>query len=143
MRARVIVTDDTGAVFEGEVELVPSTEGGVEESAAAKRRVAKAPRVVSARSDFSKPARAFMHLHGRNRSGHEAFALLMAWMTKGETGKEVRVEDLRREWDRMRGVLGGFATIYATRAKDNAWVDSPERGVFVLLPDWEELLKRD
>jgi hypothetical protein len=51
------------------------------------------------------------------------------------------METLRPEWDRLTGVLGNFATTYATRAKNEAWVDSPKRGVFVLLPDWETIVR--
>jgi hypothetical protein len=139
MKAKVTITDETGAVFEGEVDLVQ-----VSGSAAARHadagpsspRRGKPTPTRSVDDDFSLPARAFMHRHGRGRSGPQAFALLVAWLAKGETVREVALEDVRREWERMTGLLGEFATVYATRAKNQAWVDNPKRGVFVLLPDW-------
>jgi hypothetical protein len=143
MKAKVTITDPAGTVFEGEVDLVRvpgSSEGRQPHRSRGSDQRAKAAPARIARDDLSLPARAFMHRHARGRSGHEAFALLVAWLAKGEAEKEVRLEDVRREWDRMKGLLGGFAPIYATRAKDKAWVDSPGRGAFVLLPDWEAIL---
>ncbi len=82
-----------------------------------------------------------MNRYARNRTGPEAFTLLLARLAGGNVGTEVRAEDIRREWDRMTGLLGGsFATVYGTRAKDEAWVDSPSRGVYVLLADWINVL---
>ena len=38
----------------------------------------------------------------------------------------------------MKPLLGGKLNLaYPTRAKENGWVDSPTRGVYVLLPGWK------
>ncbi len=143
MRAKVTITDATGAIFEGEVDLVQVSGTGEArqgDRGAASARRGKPALARSIDDDLSLPSRAFMHRHGKGRSGPEAFALLVAWLAKGQTAREVAVEDVRREWERMTGLLGEFATVYATRAKNKAWVDNPNRGVFVLLPDWMSAL---
>lgn len=139
MKAKLTVTDSSGAVFEAEVDLVPSAL-----SARRRRRPSApeqsgvpAPARDAASVDFSLPVRAFMNRYARGRSGPEAFTLLVARFAEGALGREVPVDLVRQEWSRMTGILGtSFATVYGTRAKNQAWVDSPRRGVFVLLPDW-------
>jgi len=38
----------------------------------------------------------------------------------------------------MKPLLGGkFNLAYPNRAKENEWVDSPKRGIYVLLPGWK------
>ncbi len=141
MRVKLAVTDDGGNVFEGEVDLSPA---GAPQSAARRRSPASPKpesRLPATAVDLRLPVRAFMSRYARGRTGPQAFALLLARLAEGEIGHEVSVESIRSEWNRTRGIVGSeYATMYATRAKDNAWVDSPRRGVFVLLPDWPAAL---
>jgi hypothetical protein len=49
--------------------------------------------------------------------------------------------DVEKHWNRMKQLLDGkFNVAYTTRAKDNAWVDSPKRGFYVILPSWKGIL---
>jgi len=147
VNAKITITDADGNMYEGEVELVT-----VSASGRAKRRAggAKPPstagpsHAIPSAKDFNLPIRAFMNRYAKACSGHAAFALLVARLTGGKVGTEVRVEQVRTEWSKMTGLLNSrFAPIYGTRAKDNAWVDSPSRCVFVLLPDWAHVFRND
>jgi len=138
-----MVTNDDGTMLEGEIEL--SHSNGRTRS---KRSRSASPRSADTNQtppavitpDFSLPIRPFMNRYARGRSGPQAFTLLVARLAEGEVGREVRADEVRREWSRMTGILGDFATMYGTRAKNEALVDSPQRGVFVLLADWTNAL---
>jgi len=147
MKARVTVTDDDGNVYEGDVELLRVSSSGDTEtrvSAGGKRRTRDTTVTLDAApatTDFTLPVRAFMSRYAKGRPGHQVFAVLLARLAGGEVNREVPVDQLKAEWNNMRGLLGGvYAPIYGTRAKNNAWADSPARGVFVLLPDWTQAL---
>ncbi len=146
MKAKVTVTDSNGTVFEGEVDLVPTTghvprKGSHTPAPTAAAQTADGPRVPQP-SDFSLPVRAFMNRYAKGRTGAKAFTIMVARLAEGEVGRQVRADEIRREWNKMTGILGGpFATMHGTRAKNEAWVDSPERGAFVLLPDWMNALE--
>lgn len=143
MKAKITITDSHGTVYEGEVELVVSTEnprrGSARSPVSASTRVDAGSPGVDV--DFSLPVRAFMNRYAKGCTGPEVFALLVARLAGGEVGQEVRVNEISSEWNRMSGILGTFATVYGTRAKNEAWVDSPGRGVFALLPDWKGALR--
>lgn len=144
MKAKVTVTDSKGMVYEGEVELQVSGEGGRRRGVRASHRISipVGAELQPTDVDFSLPVRAFMNRYAKGRSGPEVFALLVARLAGGEVGREVRVNEISSEWGRMTGILGTFATVYGTRAKNGAWVDSPGRGVFTLLPDWRGALRQ-
>jgi hypothetical protein len=71
-------------------------------------------------------------------SGPQRFALLVAYSSKADNHKQVPLVDVERQWNRMKPLLGGkFNSAYPNRAKENEWVDSPKRGIYVLLPRWK------
>jgi hypothetical protein len=85
--------------------------------------------------------RAFVNDHARQLSGPQKFALLLAYLSKGNPETEVAFTDIETNWNKMTGLLGGkFNRAHSTRAKDKGWVDSPKHGVYVILPSWEEIL---
>jgi hypothetical protein len=136
LKVSIIVSDDDGNNYHGEVELVPSSE-------APHKRAKKAPAPKSPKTpvSFSTPIRAFVKQHAPNLSGPQKFALLTAYLTKGDGKKEVLMVDVEKQWNRMKPLLGGkFNFAYTTRAKDNGWVDSPKRGVYIVLPGWKGIL---
>jgi hypothetical protein len=91
--------------------------------------------------DFTLPVRAFMSRYAKGGTGHRSLALLVARLAEGQVSKEVHAGELKAEWNRLTGLLGGpYAGMYGTRAKNNAWVDSPRDGIFVLLPDWTQAI---
>lgn len=142
MKATLVVTDSAGNVFEGEIELVTTNTSPKHRAKPTPREPADDEARHDTTVDFSLPLRAFMNRYARGRSGPEAFTMLVARLANGEIDREVRADEIRREWTRMTGILGNsFAAVFGTRAKNQAWVDSPQRGVFVLLPDWTGALQ--
>ncbi len=147
MKAKVTITDADGNTYEGEADLVAvSASGGTKRRGddAKPRKTVEPDHALPSAKDLNLPIRAFMNRYAKGHSGHQAFTLLVARLAGGEVGKEIRVDQVKAEWNKMTGLLGGdFAPVYGTRAKNNAWVDSPSRGVFVLLPDWTQVLGSD
>ena len=134
MRVSIIVSDDDGNNYRGEVELVAT--GAVRHPQHRKKSAPKP--TVKGKVNFSTPIRAFVKLHARDMSGSQKFALLVAYLTKGDTKKELPMTDVEKNWNRMKPLLDGkFNLAYTTRAKDNGWVDSPKRGFYVILPGWK------
>lgn len=137
MRVQIIVTDDDANTFEGVATLTPA-----KSSAAATRKAKTASSQNHARVEvnLSLPIRAFVKKHGRAMSGAQRFTLLVAHMTGGSEKKRTLLTDIRKQWNKMTGLLGGeFNRAHPVRAKDQGWVDSPERGVYVIMPSWREI----
>ena len=134
MRVQIILTDDEANTFEGVATLTQ-----VKSSATPPRKVRTTPTPINAKVDvnFSLPIRAFVKKHGRAMSGAQRFTLLVAYMTGGSENKQILLTDIQKRWSKMTGLLGGeFNTAHSVRAKDQGWVDSPERGAYVILPSW-------
>lgn len=132
MKAQLIITDDEGNIFEGIVTLAPS-------KVRADRKKARAisdpkhPDDV----DLSLPIRAFVKKHARAMSGAQRFTLLVAYLSSGDRNKQVPHSEIERQWNKMTGLFGGkFNRAHSIRAREHGWVDSPERGVYVILPNW-------
>ena len=141
MRATIRLIGPDGSVLEGEVELKP-----VRSSQQVRRKNAKSSPAASTPSeathgkfDFGKPERAFFKTHARNLSGPKKFVLMLAYLAKGVTGKEVALRDIEKHWNKMTSHLSvKFNRFYSTSAKDSGWVDSPKTGAYVLCPSWRE-----
>jgi len=136
MRVSIIVTDDDGNTYQGEANL------NVSASAKPARKRVKPDSGVKTNAStsvkFLSPIRAFVKKHGRGMSGRQKFTLLVAYLSKGDTHKQVLVVDVQKQWNKMKPLLGGkFNLAYPNRAKENEWVDSPKRGIYVLLPGWK------
>jgi hypothetical protein len=135
LKVSIIVSDDDGNNYRGEVELDADGAGK------RPRRQAKAAPAKPAGKvpvNFATPIRNFVKLHARDMSGAQKFALLVAYLTKGDGKKELLMTEVEKNWNRMKPLLGGkFNLAYTTRAKDNGWVDSPKRGFYVVLPGWK------
>lgn len=134
MRVSIIITDDDGNSYHGELELAAGRKA-VRKIAqhATRSNPAVAPAV-----NFSTPIRAFVKKHASGLSGSQKFALLVAYLSKGDRRREVRTTDVEKHWNKMKPLLGGkFNSAHPTRAKEKGWVDSPKYGVYVILPGWE------
>lgn len=90
--------------------------------------------------DFSINIRAFVKRFAADKSGPKKFVLLLAYLTKGELGKDVALSDIRKEWDKMKGksMLGEFNRNYSNTAKTKSWVNSSEYGNYCLTDTWQE-----
>lgn len=94
--------------------------------------------------DFSLNIRAFVRKFVVHRSGPERFALLLAYLVKGELEKGIARSEIGKEWNKMtaKNLLGNkFNGFYASEAKTRGWVDSPEHGIYSLANNWKESYK--
>lgn len=90
--------------------------------------------------DFSINIRAFVKRFVADKSGPKKFVLLLAYLAKGEIGKNVVLRDVRKEWGKMSGknLLGKFNRFYPNEAKTQGWIDSKEYGTYCLADTWQE-----
>lgn len=103
-----------------------------------------APQKHAGALSFSLNIRAFMKKYAKGLSGPQKLALLLARIVKGKSGQAITSEQLTTEWNRMKSVMGGrFNAAYITRAKEHGWIDSAERGSYVLSDTWKEALGAD
>lgn len=143
MKVHVTLTDNNGAVFEGEVELAP-----IAAARGRKKQVKPAIKVKAARTtapaklNFAMNPRAFVKAYARNLSGPRKFVLLVAYLTKGALNKEILLSEVKKEWNRMTSRLGTFNPFYTNEAKENGWVDTKKKGGYALTASWTEILER-
>jgi hypothetical protein len=141
MKIHIAITDDRGARFEGDAELVR-----VAKSAKASKTVAKAhisPRPTTKLS-FSLNSRAFMKKYAKGMSGSQKFTLLLAHLVQGKIGQEIAGERIASTWNRMKEVLGSaYNAAHPTRAKAEGWIDSPKWGRYALSNSWNEAIGAD
>lgn len=104
----------------------------------ASRKLAR-PKVLDL--DFELPERAFFNRYGQCLSGPERFALVVAYLAKGDMTKEVSSHEVEERWNKMTSFLGTFNRAHPTRAKDRDLVNSPKKGVYHLRPSWREIIK--
>lgn len=141
MKISIVVQDDSGCEYRGQVILTPDHEG-MSSNRNPLADEAKTPQSPSPLEvDFELPVRAFIKKHASGKSGPEKFALLLGRMTKGNILSIVAGSDLQSEWNSMTSLMGGkYNTAYPTRAKERGWIDSPKSGSFTLLPGWTEVV---
>jgi len=140
MKARIELSDDNGNTYSGDVVLAPTTG---QRRLRTPRPATPTPAATTSRDlDFTLSSRAFIRKHAALAdSGAKKFVLLLSWIAKGKTDRQVDGEALRKEWDKVRGPIGAdYQTMSATRARDNGWIDSPKHGVFKLARDWKRAL---
>ena len=111
--------------------------------AAPKLRPGGVRRNIAPAPDFTAQIRHFMNTHAKGMNGQQRFALVVAYLSKGNTDTRVALQTIREAWNKMKKLLGKFNTGYAVWAKDKGWVDSPELKVYVLMPGWKEILDPD
>ena len=81
-----------------------------------------------------------MNKYARNLNGTGKFVLLLAYLAHGDKKKEISLSKIDGSWNRMIGLLGmRFNTKYPVEAKDNGWVNSKKRGLYILTDTWEEI----
>jgi len=102
-------------------------------------RTPKPPPADSSKLDYGMPIRAFFKKYQAGLSGPKKFTLLVAYLSKGNLQQSVPTADLRKNWNRMKGLLGfEFNTFYSTSAKDSDWVNA-EKNAYRLRPSWKEI----
>ena len=135
MKVQIVLTDESGATFEGFADLAPQLSSRPTRSSRAGSRKGS-----PVKANFSTPMRAFVKAHARTLSGPKKFALLIAYLSNNNPEKTVPFSDIESSWNKMTGLLGKYNPAHSTRAKDNGWVDSPKQGVYVIVPGWEVIL---
>lgn len=136
MKATLIITDENGRRFTGEIVL---TLEGAQRRSKKPERARPAPRPKSAQLDFDLPDRAFVKQYARGLSGPKKFVLLLAFMTRGSTGKDVQLSEVEKLWNRMTSpsLLGyRFNRFYPITAREHGWVSLKKKGVYTLRNTW-------
>lgn len=136
MRVTIKITDDLGRTYEGAANLLLCGTAPAPKS--------RRPEPVVAKVDFSSSLPHFMRSHGKGMSGPQKFTLLLAHLSKGELngGHTVQATEVERTWNRMKRILGmPYNAVYASRARDYGWVNSPKKGHFNLRQSWKEILR--
>ena len=143
MKAHITITNDDGTVLEGDVALALVGAGRASRklgNSPAKVRTVSNP--TSAKLDFGKSERAFIKAYAKGLSGTRKFVLLIAYTAKGQVGKEVELNDVSKRWNKMTALLGGkFNRFFSNTAKDDGWVDTRKKGIYVLTSSWKEALE--
>ena len=81
-----------------------------------------------------------MRDHAKGLGGAKKFALLLAYLAKGEVTKEIQLKDIEAAWSRMTALLGGFNRKYSSDAKEQGLVNTKKHGVYVLRPRWRDII---
>ncbi len=133
MQVRIQVTDDQGRVFAGGATLMEI--GVVTEVPTSEGKVLTVP-------GFDLPVRAWAKRHAHSKSGAQIFALLAAYVAKGDLSQFVALSQIEKLWSRMTSVLGiPYNPKHSTRAKEFGWVDSPSHGKYKITATWSEAMK--
>jgi hypothetical protein len=92
--------------------------------------------------DFDVHERAFVKTHGRNLTGPKKVVVLLAYLTKGQVGKEVQLKEIEKHWNKMTALLGGeFNRFNSNSAKERGWVNTKKTGLYFLRPTWKDIFK--
>lgn len=94
--------------------------------------------------NFSINVRTFVKRYVAPKSGPKRFTYLLAYMTEGNINMDVRLDNVRKNWNKMsaKDLLGKFNQIYPNRAIINGWVDSKDRGIYHLTKDWKNIYEK-
>jgi len=117
--------------------------------APAKRLVKLAAQAGSGNTSvrFDMNERAFAKRYAKNvGGGPKKFVLLLAFLTKGDTGKEVSLNEIEQLWNRTssKTLLGmKFNRFFSGIAKEFGWVNSQKRGFYNLERSWKDVLSDD
>lgn len=121
LKIKIILTDENGNDYVGEVVLSPlprKTKGKI-----IKAKVAPPTKMKKIDLDFDLSIYAFMkRISAKQLSGPLKMTALVAYLSKGDTNSVVKTADIRKQWLKMKSVLGKFNTFYYTPAKQNAWI---------------------
>jgi len=107
------------------------------------RKLLKVQPIIPVKINFDMGERAFIKKHSKSISGPKKFVLILAYLVKGEIGKEKSLEEIKRHWNKMTSLLKGkFNPFYSVTAKDNSWVDSKKYAFYFLTSDWKEIFRK-
>lgn len=137
MKLHIVVTDSAGNVFEGDLRPVAEPRTARAFRKRAKPVAVTTPSASNGKLDLSLPVRAFVNRYAKSLSGPRKCALLAGRLADGKVGATVEVSEFEKYWNTMIQLMNGpYQTIFLTRAKNEGWLDTPERGKIVVLKDW-------
>jgi hypothetical protein len=92
--------------------------------------------------DFQLNERAYVKRYLAGKGGPRKFTLLIAYLTKGQIGVNVKLGEIERLWGKMsaKPLLGKFNRFYSNAAKTNGWVDSKEHAAYFLTKEWKNAI---
>jgi hypothetical protein len=90
--------------------------------------------------DFDANERNFMKDHAKGLGAGKKFALLLAYLAKGEVTKEIQLKQIEAAWGRMTTLLGDFNRKYSSDAKEQGLVTTKKHGIYVLRPRWRDII---
>lgn len=94
--------------------------------------------------DFQTPIRPFIKKYAKGLSGPKKIVLLLAWLTKGNEGKEVSLIEIRTQWNKMKAhsLLNlKFNRFFSARAQENDWIERSGKGMYRLRPSWRDIFQ--
>jgi hypothetical protein len=92
--------------------------------------------------DFTMPIRAFVKKYSSGLNGSKKFVLLLAYLSKGDVSKTVKLSDVESHWNKMKakGLLGmKFNRLYSSEARENDWASTEKSGLYQLRPSWRTI----
>ncbi len=91
--------------------------------------------------------RAFIKRYARKLGGGpKKFVLVLAFLAKGDSGKEVPLNAIEQLWNRTSSktlLAMKFNRFFPATAKENGWVDSKKRGFYNLDRSWKGIFVDD
>jgi hypothetical protein len=79
----------------------------------------------------------------KNLSGSKKFVLLVAWLAKGDSKKQIALSEIKKQWSKMTAILEmDFNLFFTGDAKDRDWVETKSKGLYNLRPAWSDVLKK-
>lgn len=97
------------------------------------------PSALKGVADFGLNERAFADRYIKGKSPAIRFAMLVAYLAKGDVTHEVSYDEIKTTWSRMTSIIKNFNPKYTTAAKTAGYVDSPRTSIYVLSPGWEDI----
>ena len=91
--------------------------------------------------NFRLNERAFADKYVKGKAPEIRFAMIVAYLAKGDETREITIGDIKGAWGRMTSMLKSFNDKYPTVAKTKGYVDSPRKSVYVLSSEWKELFR--
>ena len=94
----------------------------------------------TAKINFSLNIRTFINRYAADKSRPKRFVLLLAHIAKGEIGRNIEIEEIRKQWNTMsaKNLLGKYNRFYPNEAKTQGWVDSKKYGTYCLTDEWRK-----
>jgi hypothetical protein len=137
MKVQITVIDDKGKEFTGEIDL-QLIKGNKEVKKAIRQKKQLVTHNIT-ESDLNSGNRAFIKKFVKRKTpGPNKFVILLSWMVKGKTNINIKNDEIKKQWNRVKGLMGGkYQRMYATRAKENGWVDSNKKGLVHLVSNWK------